>query len=1291
MPKLLSNRVKATPSEQLSPSRYQYVELNQAQPALGTPLTDKSVLLANIDGTTEWVPQDAITGNVVPNKNTIYVSKSGSDSNVGNSISSTKLTIKGALNAATSGTSIIIYAGDYTEVNPLIIPENVSIIGQDERVNVIPKNITQDVFKLNSGSSIDGITVVNHKYPSFAFSLKSTVNIKISPTINNCSSITGPFLADGTLFVPYVTVQNSSITPGASPLLDADVPDVNKRINITGAGGGIFIDGSEIISQSLYKNVIVDQFISSNQGGIGVHATNNATIIIQNSISKFCTVGFKATNGGYIDLTSCTTEYGTYGIVSDGYYSTPYIDSGIISTSQFSSVSNISITNQGTGYSSNPSVVVGTQWTTGGTVATHSQIFYGSNLYFVMTGGVLGSIAPTFTNNTPTANGTATLIYTGTAATATAIMSGGKITNIAFTTGSGYTSIPTITIVGSHTILAEASAELTGISLVAVGNITKKPLVSTLISFQYNPNYYYITDATDIVGTNSNIKVSPELYYVLGNYTASVYYESRIIANGHTSKYIGAGTTLNALATNTGKPIYANETVESNHGKIFYAGVNETGLYKIGEIFTVDNITGVTSVNSNVFDLTNVSAIGPLNRSGVISGVQLREISDDVTLTATTGIRDSFTAPTQHAVYTFLQNNYLSLTGGTVTGTTNINDLILSSNGITTKNTNQNLILNPIGTGNIDVSASRIINASSPTNSTDLATKGYVDDAVSGAGTTYPSFNIGDFYIHSDIIENSNTNGNITLTTTGTGQTVITSVVDSSSTGTGALVINGGVGIGKNLNVAEDVYATTFHGDLDGAATTAATVTTAAQTNITSVGILTGLQVDNININDNTIKNTSLNSNLILGATGTGDVIPEVNNSIDFGSNTYTWKKGYFTNISGTLDTAAQPNITSLSSNVKIFDNTFGLTPTLDIGFTNSNKFEISTFQTSSSLTYTKFVNFSSGTNSNYFEFHPDQNLELTIAHDLVTVEHSLRVKNNLVIDNPILNLGLDTTDILTTNDFGISFKNNYNLFSYVTSIDITSTGTVNTVIINLNDTVANVNITTNDTIHIAGANLAGINGTWQVTVANPTSLNVTINVTTQIPATTYVDHPSVILLNKIGFFGYNHSNDSFTFIPDAQISSNDVTGSTGTINAKINSDKVTITSGTLDNVVIGNTTANTGKFTNVISDQLTAKSTISVSNSIGTGVMLDVFNKTEIDSAKYVIKIKNNTNNNITVQEFLLVQDTIDIYMTEYAVINTGAPFGVLSGSFDGNNVNVIFTPDTNDSISIKLIKFYA
>jgi len=53
---------------------------------------------------------------------------------------------------------------------------------------------------------------------------------------------------------------------------------------------------------------------------------------------------------------------------------------------------------------------------------------------------------------------------------------------------------------------------------------------------------------------------------------------------------------------------------------------------------------------------------------------------------------------------------------------------------------------------------------------------------------------------------------------------------------------------------------------------TAATLSTAAQPNITSLGTLTALQVDNININGNTISNTDSNGNLVITPNGTGNV-----------------------------------------------------------------------------------------------------------------------------------------------------------------------------------------------------------------------------------------------------------------------------------------------------------------------------------------------------------------------------------------------------------------------------------
>jgi hypothetical protein len=103
---------------------------------------------------------------------------------------------------------------------------------------------------------------------------------------------------------------------------------------------------------------------------------------------------------------------------------------------------------------------------------------------------------------------------------------------------------------------------------------------------------------------------------------------------------------------------------------------------------------------------------------------------------------------------------------------------------------------------------------------------------------------------------------------------------------------------------------------------TAATVTGAAQTNITSVGTLTALTVDNLNVNGNTITATSGAVN-ITPASGSAIVLDETIN-VDAGvvtgatSITSTAFVGNVTgNVSGTAATvtgAAQTNVTSLGT-----------------------------------------------------------------------------------------------------------------------------------------------------------------------------------------------------------------------------------------------------------------------------------------------------------------------------------------------------------------------------------------
>ena len=218
------------------------------------------------------------TGSSAPQvaTNVLYVAKNGNDSYPGTSISFAKLTIKAALAIATRGTTVFVKSGDYTEINPMTIPDFVSIVGDGLRaVTVSPYTPTSDLFYVNNGCYLTGMTFKGHSSPSavVAFNPDGSAGvISTSPYVQNCTSLTG-------------------------------------------TGTGMRVDGNHA---SGLKSMVVDAFTQYNQGGIGIHMLNGGNMEIVSVFTICCDVAFLAESGAFCSINNSNSSFGNVALKANG-------------------------------------------------------------------------------------------------------------------------------------------------------------------------------------------------------------------------------------------------------------------------------------------------------------------------------------------------------------------------------------------------------------------------------------------------------------------------------------------------------------------------------------------------------------------------------------------------------------------------------------------------------------------------------------------------------------------------------------------------------------------------------------------------------------------------------------------------------------------------------------------------------------------------------------------------------------------------------------------------------------
>jgi hypothetical protein len=91
----------------------------------------------------------------------------------------------------------------------------------------------------------------------------------------------------------------------------------------------------------------------------------------------------------------------------------------------------------------------------------------------------------------------------------------------------------------------------------------------------------------------------------------SFYLRSMVSTASHTMEYAGSGTDYLALPENGGVPNETNESVNLNNGRVWLTSTDQSGKFKVGDTFAVDQQTGFVTIDPQSVATNVVSDLSP--------------------------------------------------------------------------------------------------------------------------------------------------------------------------------------------------------------------------------------------------------------------------------------------------------------------------------------------------------------------------------------------------------------------------------------------------------------------------------------------------------------------------------------------------------------------------------------------------------------------------------------------------------------------------------------------------------
>ena len=216
--------------------------------------------------------------------------------------------------------AIIVEAGEYVEDNPILLYEDIAVVGDNLRNTIIrPSNAGKDLFRVRNGCYVT------------AFAMKDNIDQAGKPkyTFNYAVAFDDP-TDESTSRIGYASKTTKPIISRSPYIQNCSI------LSFLGANG-ILVDGNKVQTPNTTiipdeaenpvsgsqpefgKSMVAAAFTMVSFNGIGWRTINDGYAQVVSCFQIFCRYGSLTQSGGYLSITNSATNFGYYALRSTGF------------------------------------------------------------------------------------------------------------------------------------------------------------------------------------------------------------------------------------------------------------------------------------------------------------------------------------------------------------------------------------------------------------------------------------------------------------------------------------------------------------------------------------------------------------------------------------------------------------------------------------------------------------------------------------------------------------------------------------------------------------------------------------------------------------------------------------------------------------------------------------------------------------------------------------------------------------------------------------------------------------